>query len=78
MVVCSPSTPRAFEPGVLAEAALKVGVAPTHLEVAANVAEAMARALAVTPPDGQVVITGSLYLVGEARSALVTHSPDLT
>jgi len=77
VVVCSPPTPRAFEPGVLAGAALKVGVAPAHLEVAANVAEAIARALAVTPPDGQVVVTGSLYLVGEARRALVTHSPDL-
>ena len=77
VVVCSPPTPRAFEPGVLARAALRVGVAPTHLEVAASGAEAIARALAVTPPDGQVVVTGSLYLVGEARSALVTHSPDL-
>jgi dihydrofolate synthase/folylpolyglutamate synthase len=77
VVVCSPPTPRAFEPGALAGAALKVGVAPAHLEVAANAAEAIARALAVTPPDGQVVMTGSLYLVGEARSALVTHSPDL-
>jgi len=47
------------------------------LEVAAGVAEAIARALAITPPDGQVVMTGSLYLVAEARSALVTHSPDL-
>ena len=77
VVVCSPPTPRAFEAGVLARAALKVGVAPTQLEVAADVPDAMARALAATPTDGQVVVTGSLYLVGEARSALVTHSPDL-
>jgi dihydrofolate synthase/folylpolyglutamate synthase len=77
VVVCSPRTPRAFDPGVLARAALKVGVAPTHLEVASNVAEALARALAVTPPDGQVVVTGSLYLVGEARSALVNHPREL-
>ncbi|MGH8991829.1 MAG: bifunctional folylpolyglutamate synthase/dihydrofolate synthase [Acidimicrobiia bacterium] len=74
VVVCSPPTPRALEPGLLAGAALEVGVAPDHLEVAADAAEALARALTVTPPDGQVVITGSLYLVGEARSALVTHS----
>jgi len=78
VVVCSPSTPRALEPGALAGAALKVGVAPAQLEVAANVAEAIERALAVTPPDGQVVITGSLYLIGEARSALVTNSPDVS
>jgi dihydrofolate synthase/folylpolyglutamate synthase len=77
VVVCSPRTPRAFDPGVLARAALKVGVAPTRLEVATNVAQALARALAVTPPDGQVLVTGSLYLVGEARSALVTHPREL-
>jgi dihydrofolate synthase/folylpolyglutamate synthase len=73
VVVCSPPTPRAFDPGALAGAALEVGVAPTHLEVATNVAEALARAFAITPADGQVVVTGSLYLVGEARGALVTH-----
>ena len=33
-------------------------------------AEAMARALVVTPPEGQVVVAGSLYLVGAARAAL--------
>jgi len=67
VVVCSPPTPRAFEPAVLAGAALKAGVAPTRLEVAANVPDALSRALAATPSDGQVVVTGSLYLVGEAR-----------
>ena len=30
-----------------------------------------ARALEVTPADGQVIVTGSLYTVGAARSVLV-------
>jgi folylpolyglutamate synthase/dihydropteroate synthase len=34
------------------------------------VEEAVARALATTPEDGQVVVAGSLYVVGAARAAL--------
>ena len=35
-----------------------------------TVEEALSRALVVTPPEGQVVVAGSLYLVGAARAAL--------
>ena len=40
------------------------------VEPLATVEDAVARAMAVTPPEGQVVVAGSLYLVGTARSAL--------
>jgi len=35
------------------------------------VPEALARALTTASPDGQVIVTGSLYVVGAARAALV-------
>ena len=35
---------------------------------------AIARALEITPPDGQVIVTGSLYTVGAARSVLVRRA----
>jgi folylpolyglutamate synthase/dihydropteroate synthase len=35
------------------------------------VPEAVSAALLATPDDGQIVITGSLYVVGAARSFLV-------
>jgi dihydrofolate synthase / folylpolyglutamate synthase len=37
---------------------------------AVNPSEALAEALVLTPPDGIVVVTGSVYLVGEVRSHL--------
>ena len=36
-----------------------------------DVREAVAFAIDVTPADGQVVITGSLYVVSPARAVLV-------
>jgi folylpolyglutamate synthase/dihydropteroate synthase len=36
-----------------------------------DVREAVAFAIEVTPADGQVVITGSLYVVSPARAVLV-------
>jgi dihydrofolate synthase/folylpolyglutamate synthase len=42
----------------------------TDIEEAANVEEAMERARAVTGIDGVIVITGSIYIVGEAMRTL--------
>jgi folylpolyglutamate synthase/dihydropteroate synthase len=39
-----------------------------------NVPAAVAWAIEATPPDGQVVITGSLYVVSPARAFLVPAS----
>ena len=70
VVACRPPSARALDPRVVGAAALELGVAPSRVEVADAVAEGVARALAVTPPEGQVVVAGSLYLVGDARAAL--------
>jgi dihydrofolate synthase/folylpolyglutamate synthase len=74
VVVCSPPSPRALDTASLAKAALEAGVDPAHLEVADTGGEALARALAATPPDGEVVVTGSLYLVGQIRALLTAES----
>jgi len=41
-------------------------------------AAALARALAITPPGGLVVVAGSIYLVGEIRAALLNIPSDPT
>src|SRR5205085_10578435 len=66
-----PPSPRAMPANDLAEAAFELGVDPDRVEALGTVEEAVARALVVTPPEGQVIVTGSLYLVGAARSALI-------
>jgi hypothetical protein len=38
-------------------------------------AAAVERAVELTPPSGQVIVTGTLYLVGAARAQLVPE-PD--
>ena len=42
---------------------------------APHLAAALAQAEAITPPDGVIVATGSLYLVGEVRDLLL-HEPE--
>jgi dihydrofolate synthase / folylpolyglutamate synthase len=71
-LVCTrPPSPRALDPAHVAAAAAELGVDADRVAITETVAEAVARALADTPPDGQVVITGSLYTVGAARAVLV-------
>jgi dihydrofolate synthase / folylpolyglutamate synthase len=72
LVCCRAPSPRALDPGAIAAAAIDLGVDPQRVHVAELVPEAIARAIALTPPDGEVVVTGSLYVVGAARSILVT------
>jgi dihydrofolate synthase/folylpolyglutamate synthase len=52
----------------LLEAARKLDV-PAH--TAANLTEALAQAQALTPKDGVIVATGSLFLVGELRELAI-------
>jgi folylpolyglutamate synthase/dihydropteroate synthase len=54
----------------VAEAAFDLGVDPDRVEALGSAEEAVARALATTPPEGQIIVAGSLYLVGAARAAL--------
>ena len=67
---CAPPSPRAMPAHDLADAALELGIDPGRVEALGTVEEALARALVVTPPEGQVIVAGSLYLVGAARSVL--------
>jgi dihydrofolate synthase/folylpolyglutamate synthase len=72
LVCCAPPTPRALEPALVAKAAVDLGLAEDRIEVVDRVQEAVSTALLATPSDGQIVVTGSLYVVGAARTALVT------
>jgi dihydrofolate synthase / folylpolyglutamate synthase len=71
IVCCRPPSPRALDPALVAKAAEDLGVQPGAIEVVDTVSEAIATALLATPEDGQLVVTGSLYTVGAARTALV-------
>jgi len=71
LVLCRPPSPRALDPALLAKAAVELGFDEEHIEVVDTVKEAVATAILNTPDDGQIVISGSLYLVGAARTILV-------
>src|SRR5581483_7781654 len=70
VLTCPPPSPRAMPAHELADAALELGVDPDRVGVFTSVEDAMARARQVTPEAGQIVVAGSLYLVGAARAAL--------
>ena len=72
LICCQPPTPRALEPSFIAKAAVDLGVAEERIEVVDRVEDAVSTALLRDPADGQIVITGSLYVVGAARSVLVS------
>jgi dihydrofolate synthase/folylpolyglutamate synthase len=70
LVAAAPPSPRARDPEDLAAAARDLGVDPEKISVVPEVADAVERAVADAGDDGQVVVTGSLYVVGAARAAL--------
>ena len=72
VVCCRPPSPRALDPSFVAKAAVDLGFPEERIEVVDRVEEAVSTALLVTPAEGQIVITGSLYVVGAARSVLVS------
>ena len=67
LVCCRPPSPRGHDPELVADAACELGLDPERVEVVDDVAEAVGCALGVDAPDGQVIVTGSLYVVGAAR-----------
>ncbi len=67
VVAVAPDNPRAADPERIERACATHAIS---CEVAADVDEALDLALGVTRPSDGVVVTGSLYLVGEAREAL--------
>jgi dihydrofolate synthase/folylpolyglutamate synthase len=67
VVACRPPSPRAQEPETVVEAARSLGLVA---EAAGTTAEAVARAVGLADRDDLVLVTGSLYVVGAARTAL--------
>jgi dihydrofolate synthase/folylpolyglutamate synthase len=72
LVIATPvMSPRSASAEELVRAAAKTGVSAI---AAADGHQALERALAEAPPDGLVVVAGSVYLVGELRPWLVAHA----
>lgn len=67
VVACEARSPRAVPAVEVAAAAERLGL---PAEVGGSVSEALARALAGCSAEDGVLVTGSLYVVGEARAAL--------
>ena len=70
LIVCRAPSPRAADPDAIAKAARDLGFADHRIEIVETPRTAVAQALLDTPDDGQVVVAGSLYVVGEVRSSL--------
>jgi dihydrofolate synthase/folylpolyglutamate synthase len=68
VIACKPPSPRGLDPAAVAAAAAALGV---RAEVVPSAAAAVARALEDAGEDEFVLVTGSLHVVGEARSVLV-------
>jgi len=68
VVVCAPDSPRAMPVGDVANAAASLGM---EVSLAADPAEATRRAVERSGPDDRVVVCGSLYVVADARAALL-------
>lgn len=67
MLAVRPDSERALESGELAAAFRMLGIPAQSAE---NVSEALAMAKAHAGADGRVIVAGSLYLAGEARTLL--------
>ncbi len=68
VIACKPPSPRGLDPSLVAAAAASLGA---RAEVVPSAAAAAARALEEAGEDEFVLVTGSLHVVGEARSVLV-------
>jgi dihydrofolate synthase/folylpolyglutamate synthase len=72
VVCCAPDSPRALPAEVVAEAARSLGMAAA---VVPDPAAAARSAIGAARPDDRVVVCGSLYVVAEARAAVLA-APD--
>lgn len=68
VVLTEVDSPRRASVAEMAQAAEPTGVAVRSAE---NVQQALEQAWASTPADGLIVVTGSVYLVGAARSLMI-------
>jgi dihydrofolate synthase/folylpolyglutamate synthase len=67
VIACKPPSPRGLDPSVVAAAASSMGV---RAEVVPNAGAAALRAMEEAGDDEFVLVTGSLHVVGEARTAI--------
>ena len=70
LLVCRPRSPRAMDPAAVAEAAEAAGV---PVEIVADPAVAVDRALAVTGDEDLLLVLGSFHVVGPARAHIMTR-----
>ena len=75
VIATAPDDPAAIPPRAVAEGAVVALGADVDAVETETVPEALARALALAGEDGAVVVTGSLYVVGEARGVLLEDVP---
>jgi dihydrofolate synthase/folylpolyglutamate synthase len=68
VVACAPASPQALGVEVVAEAARALGL---RVVVAGSVEEAVTLARSLVPVDGLMLVTGSLYVVSDARTMLL-------
>ena len=68
VVACQPNSPRALPAESVAEAARSLGL---EAVVGGTVEAAVTRARALVPSDGLLLVTGSLYVVADARVLLL-------
>jgi dihydrofolate synthase/folylpolyglutamate synthase len=73
VVVTAVDSPRSAPVEDLLMAARNTG---SEVEAAADAVSAVERALELTPVDGLVVVTGSVYLVGQVRPSVLTTSTE--
>jgi dihydrofolate synthase / folylpolyglutamate synthase len=67
VIATQPENPRATSPEEIQQAAARTG---TEIEAIEDVQQAVERARALAKPDTVVVITGSIYLVGEVMRSI--------
>jgi dihydrofolate synthase/folylpolyglutamate synthase len=71
VIACTPDSPRAIPAPEVAAAASKLGIVA---ESVSSVEDALARALGLAGHDDLILVTGSLYVVGPARTYLRTQA----
>jgi dihydrofolate synthase/folylpolyglutamate synthase len=67
VIATQPANPRSASPDEIQQAASRTG---TEIEAWGEVGSAIARASAIAVPEAVIVLTGSIYLVGESMSFL--------
>lgn len=75
IVACAPRSPRALPAEVVAEAARALGL---QVATAGSVPDAVTLARSLVPDDGLLLVTGSLYVVADARALLLEEATSPT